>query len=62
MPRSDKPNETSNTVAGINTPASREDNAATDPIAGAVAGIMDNLQHALVGDDNEQHPNRDHKA
>jgi len=51
MPRPDKPNETSNTVAGINTPASREDNAATDPIAGAVEAIMDNLQQAVQGDE-----------
>ncbi len=59
MPRPDKPNETTNTALGINTPASREDNAATDPIAGAVAGIVDNLQHAFEGEGNK-HPNRDH--
>jgi hypothetical protein len=59
MPRPDKPNETTNTIAGINTPASREDNAATDPIAGAVAGMMDNLQHAFEGE-NHKHPNPDH--
>jgi hypothetical protein len=59
MPRPDKPNETTNTMAGINTPASREDNAATDPIAGAVAGIMDNLQHAWEGASG-QRSNKDH--
>jgi len=54
MPRADKPNETSNTIAGINTPVSREDNAATDPIAGVVEAIMDNMQHAAEGEEGEK--------
>ena len=54
MPRPDKPNETTNTAGGINTPASREDNAATDPIAGAVEAIMDNLQHAVQVEDGKR--------
>ena len=54
MPRPDKPNETTNTPGGINTPAEREDNAATDPIANAVEGFMDNIQEAFGGGERDK--------
>lgn len=34
-------------IAGIPTPPDHQDAAATDPISGAVAQIMDNIQHAF---------------
>lgn len=34
-------------IAGIPTPPEHQDAAATDTISGAVAQIMDNIQHAF---------------
>lgn len=54
MPRSDEHNETSNTPGGINTPTERENNAATDPLSDAVAGMMDNIQSSIMGEGKEE--------
>jgi hypothetical protein len=49
MAKKDQYNETSNTVAGINTPVDHEDTAATDMVSGAVEKIVDNIQEAFQG-------------
>ncbi len=44
-------NETSNTMAGINTPTDQEDVTPTDLISETVEKTMDNIQKDLVGED-----------
>ncbi|WNQ09086.1 hypothetical protein MJA45_15675 [Paenibacillus aurantius] len=47
-------NDTTNTAAGINTPPDHQDQAVTDPVADAVAEIIDNLTAAFTGVENEE--------
>ncbi|MBP1156066.1 MULTISPECIES: hypothetical protein [unclassified Paenibacillus] len=47
-------NETSNTIAGINTPPDRQDCAATDMLNDFVEKTMDNIQHTFEGDSVEK--------
>jgi hypothetical protein len=44
-------NETSNTMAGINTPTEQEDMTSTNLISEIVEKTMDNIQKDLVGKD-----------
>lgn len=46
-------NETTNTAGGITTPADQENCASTDMISGAVAEMMDRIQHDFVGDSED---------
>jgi len=49
MAKDDYYNETSNTVAGINTPKEREDASPLDMIDGAVEQMVDKLQDDFGG-------------
>ncbi|GMK45493.1 hypothetical protein [Paenibacillus glycanilyticus] len=48
-------NETSNTVAGINTPKDHEDSGPLDMVSEAVEEFMENVQHTFDG----HHEHRD---
>ncbi|PZD96606.1 hypothetical protein DNH61_07375 [Paenibacillus sambharensis] len=50
----DRNTDKSENFFGIFTPAEREDNAATDPIDDAVAGIMDNIEETVTGHDTDR--------
>ncbi|SDW65065.1 hypothetical protein [Paenibacillus sp. CF384] len=45
-------NRTSNTAAGINTPLDHQDTSPLDMISHAIEEIVDNVQHAFDGADN----------
>ena len=49
-------NETSNTVAGINTPKDHEESSPLDMVSGAVEEIVDNVQRTFRGN---QHPDEE---
>jgi hypothetical protein len=49
MAKKNQYNETSNTVAGINTPADHEDSSPTDMVSGVVEKIVDNIQETFQG-------------
>ncbi|WP_219839281.1 hypothetical protein [Paenibacillus sp. R14(2021)] len=59
-------NETSNTVAGINTPKDHEAFGPLDMLSGAVEKIVDNVQHEFDDGENDgdleevDEPERDH--
>ncbi|WP_336790279.1 hypothetical protein [Paenibacillus sp. MMO-177] len=50
-------NETSNTVAGINTPKDHESYGPLDMVSEAVEEFMENVQHAFDG----HHEREDHE-
>ncbi|WP_281888002.1 hypothetical protein [Paenibacillus sp. YYML68] len=47
-------NETTNTIAGINTPPDHPDIAATDSLSEFVETMMDNIQHTFDDSDTEE--------
>jgi hypothetical protein len=49
MTNKDYYNDTSNTAAGINTPANHENSAPTDMVSDAVEQIVDHIQEAFEG-------------
>jgi|GEM_PF-1407964 hypothetical protein len=47
-------NETSNTVAGINTPKDHESSGPLDMVSEAVEEMVDNVQHTFDGHHDKQ--------